>query len=138
MLGQPVERLLELFDCGTELCRKRSQLREIEAIEIGAILPKEPLLLVRTNPGHHLAQRFTGEGVSPLVVGIVAAPHEPIGTDLCPDCHIAGSGLTDSHPHILGEVLTGQMTELVLVAVADLPGLAGLTDAVNGGVEILQ
>ena len=30
------------------------------------------------------------------------------------------------------------MTELVLVAVADLPGLAGLAYAVDGGIEILQ
>src|SRR5581483_7487617 len=43
-----------------------------------------------------------------------------------------------AHPYVLGEVLARQMVELVLVPVADLPGLAGLANLVDGLVQALQ
>ena len=71
-------------------------------------------------------------------MGVVAAPHEPVDADLVAGGDVGRPGEAHPHPHVLVEQLGGVLGQLVLVAVADLTGGAGVADAPDGAVEARQ
>src|SRR5688572_5364060 len=80
-LRQLGQRLGELGDRRAELVGGRAQGLEVEAVELRRVAGEDLLDLLRLEVAHDLAQVLPGEGVRPLLVRVVAAPHHAVDAD---------------------------------------------------------
>ena len=111
---------------------------EVEAVELGRVAGEHGADLGGVDVVEQPGGATHGVRVGALVVGVVAAPHEPVDADDVAGGDVGRAGKLAPDPAVLVEVLGGRRAAARVLAVAQLAESPGRTDAMTASSMLEQ